>query len=378
MPWIREILTSGTPRNDSEPISFRFFKEMAGGAEFPPVLFIVVNILVIGGTLFIGRQLVCELVKAGHDVTILHRKPGHELGKKVSEIVADRSDAAAIRTALAGRKFDAVYDNVYDWQRGTTAAHVEGTIRALESGLKRYVFMSSVAAYGDGLNHHEGDALAPDDHPDPYVRNKATTERMLFRMHQRSGLPVVTLRPPFIYGPGNPYYREQFFWDRIREGRPIIVPGDGRRLMQFVFVKDLVWACLRALDEPNAVGHAFNISNARPLAQIDLVQALHDAAGKRTNVVRIPRDRLLAAGGHPMGPQLYFGMYFDLPPVTMVINKAQRVLKFKAIDFPTGLKETYRAYLKRPASPPLDFTFEDNLLQSAQVLAMAGSANGRE
>ena len=57
--------------------------------------------------------------------------------------------------------------------------------------------MSSVAAYGDGLNHHEGDALAPDNHPDAYVRNKAMSERALFRMHQRNGFPVVTLRPPY-------------------------------------------------------------------------------------------------------------------------------------------------------------------------------------
>ena len=58
--------------------------------------------------------------------------------------------------------------------------------------------MSSVAAYGDGLNHQESDPLAPDYHTDPYVRNKAMTERLLFRMHPQSGLPVVTLRPPFV------------------------------------------------------------------------------------------------------------------------------------------------------------------------------------
>ena len=46
------------------------------------------------------------------------------------------------------------------------------------------------------------------------------SERALFRLHQRIGLPVVTLRPPYVYGPGksNPYYREAFFWDRLRAG----------------------------------------------------------------------------------------------------------------------------------------------------------------
>src|SRR5688500_16532794 len=149
------------------------------------------KVLVIGGTLFIGRALVTALLRAGHEVTILHRKPGHDLGKRVREIVGDRNDPASIKTILTEARFEVIFDNVYDWQRGTTAAQVEGTARAFGDRLIRYVFMSSVAAYGDGLNHHEGDALAPDNHPDSYVRNKAMSERILFRMHQRTGLPVV-------------------------------------------------------------------------------------------------------------------------------------------------------------------------------------------
>jgi 2'-hydroxyisoflavone reductase len=327
------------------------------------------KVLVIGGTLFIGRTLVSELVKAGHEVTVLHRKPKHDLGRKVGNLVADRNDAESLKAALGGKSFDIVYDNAYDWERGTTAAQVEATARALPARLHRYVFMSSVAAYGDGLNHHEGDALAPDDHPDSYVRNKAMSERTLFRMHQRNGFPVVTLRPPFIYGPTNPYYREAFFWDRLREGRSIILPGDGRRLMQFVHVCDLVAAALKVIEIPEAAGHAFNIANPRPLAQVETVEAIARAAGKEASFVRIPRDRILRAGGHPMGPKLYFGFYFDLPAITMVVNKAQRVLKFKPIDFAVGLKQTYRWYLRAHPYPKPDYAFEDGLIAAAPASA---------
>jgi nucleoside-diphosphate-sugar epimerase len=323
------------------------------------------KILVIGGTLFIGRGIVAGLLKEEHDVTILHRKPGHDLGKRVHEIVADRNDAEAVKLALAGRQFEIVFDNVYDWERGTTAAQVEATARACGDRLRRYVFMSSVAAYGDGLNHHEGDALAPDTHPDAYVRNKAMSERSLFRMHQRNKFPVVTLRPPYLYGPGNPYYREAFFWDRLRDDRPIIIPGDGRRLMQFVYVKDLVAAALRAAEEPSAVGHAFNIANARPVTQTELVETLAEVAGKTPALVRIPRTRLLQAGGHPMGPKLYYGMYYDLPPITQVVTKAQRMLDFHPTDFHAGLKETYRWYLKHHEKNTLNYAFEDALLAEA-------------
>src|SRR4051812_47379732 len=158
------------------------------------------RVLVIGGTLFIGRPLVEELVKAGHDVAILHRKPKHDFGRRVDNLVADRNDSESVAAALAGRRFDVVYDNVYDWQRGTSPAQVEATVRACSGDwLSRYIFMSSVAAYGDGLNHKESDPLAPDYHANPYVSQKAGTERLLFRMHSQSGLPVVTFRPPFIY-----------------------------------------------------------------------------------------------------------------------------------------------------------------------------------
>jgi nucleoside-diphosphate-sugar epimerase len=331
------------------------------------------NCLVIGGTGYIGRVLVAELLKQEHSVTVLHRRPAHDLGRRVGNISADRNNAQAIKSALAGKSFEIVFDNVYDWQRGTTAGHVEATARACGDHVRRYVFMSSVAAYGDGLNHHEGDALAPDDAPDLYVRNKAMSERALFRLRQRIGVPVVTLRPPFVYGPGknNPYYREAFFWDRIRAGRPIIVPGDGRRLMQFIYVKDLVRAALKAMVEPAAVGHAFNIANPRPISQAEVVEAVAKAAKKPVTLIRIPREYILRAGGHPMGPKLYFGMYFDMPPITLITAKAQRVLKFTPTDFLVGLKETYRWYLRNNEFPKPDFAFEDHLLAHAPQLLAA-------
>ncbi len=329
------------------------------------------NCLVIGGTQFIGRAMVAELLKNGHSVTILHRKPTHDLGRRVKNICADRNDPKAIKTALAGKSFDAVFDNVYDWERGTSATQVEAAARAVQGPLERYIFMSSVAAYGDGLNHHEGDALAPDDAPDLYVRNKATSERALFRLHQRIGLPVVTLRPPFIYGPENPLYREAFFWDRLRAGRQIILPGDGRRLMQFVYVKDLVQAAMRALKESAAIGHAFNVANPRPVSQIELVEALAAAAKTTAKLVRIPREYIFRKGGHPMGPKMYFGMYLDVPPITMVTAKAQRMLKFKPTDFGAGLKETYRWYTRHNHQSKPDYRFEEALLTNAPLVTPA-------
>lgn len=321
------------------------------------------KVLVIGGTLFIGRLLVEELLKAEHEVAILHRKPGQPWRRRVESLRADRNDAAAVGAVLAGRRFDVVFDNVYDWQRGTTAQQVEATAQACGDRISRYVFMSSVAAYGDGLGHYETDPLAPDDHPIAYVRHKATTERLLFRMRQRTGIPVVTFRPPFVYGPGNPFYREAFFFDRLRAGRPLIIPGDGHRLMQFVYVKDLVDAMLSVMQREDAIGEAFNIGNERPLTQAEFVNALAKAAGKNAEVARVPRERIADAGGSAMEPPLYFGEYLDVPPITMNVTKVRRVLKVTPTPLETGFEQTYRWYA-RQKRPKADFSFDDKLLKA--------------
>ncbi len=325
------------------------------------------KVLVIGGTLFIGRQLVEELVKGGHEVSILHRRPKHDFGRKVENLMADRNDANSVRQALSTRRFEVVFDNVYDWERGTTAEQVEATVRACGDRLSRYIFLSSVAAYGDGLNHKESDPLASGFHADAYVRNKATTERLLFRMHSQHGLPVVTFRPPFVYGPNNPFYREQFFWDRMRAGRPIVIPGDGHRLMQFVYVNDLVQAMVRSMDEPRAVGEAFNIGDPKPLTQVEVVERLAKAANCDPTIVRTPRDVIAHAGGNAMAEPYYFGEYFDLPPITENIGKVTRLLKMKLTPFDVGLKETYRWYTRNHKPRTGTFEFDEKLMGMAKA-----------
>jgi 2'-hydroxyisoflavone reductase len=227
-------------------------------------------------------------------------------------MVADRNDAESVREALSGRRFDVVFDNVYDWERGTTAAQVEATVRACGDRLSRYIFMSSVAAYGDGLNHKESDPLAPDYHADPYVRHKATTERLLFRMHAQTGLAggdfpaAVRLRTQQSVLPravllGPPARRPP---DHHPRRRP---PADAVRLRQGPGA-----AMVRAMEEPRAVGEAFNIGDLKPLTQVELVERLARAANTEATLARVPRDLIQQAGGNAMEEPYYFGEYLDL------------------------------------------------------------------
>ncbi len=333
------------------------------------------RVLVIGGTLFIGKLLVKRLLSAGHEVTILHRKPEHPFGRKVKNAVGDRNDAKSIREALAGMRFDAVYDIAYDWERGTTAQQVEATAKAVPGDLTRYIFMSSIAAYGDGLNHAEDDPLASDLNSNDYVRNKAGSERALFRMFHESRFPVVTMRPPFVYGPENPFYREAFFWDRLKLDRPIIIPGDGNRLMQFVYVHDLVEACFNALEKHTAPGRAFNVADEKPLTQVEVVNEFAKVVGKTPTTVRVPREMIARAGGNVFQEPLYFGQYYDLPPITEAVGRVKRVLNVALTPFAVGLRETHKWYLKHAPERKLDFALEDKLIRQARELVRpAGQA----
>lgn len=315
------------------------------------------RVLVIGGTLFIGRALVTRLLERGDDVTILHRGQNNPFAGDTREIHCDRNDTAAIARAVKGG-YDLVFDNVYDWQRGTTGEQVLAAAAACDDNLRQYVFVSSCAAYGDGLDRGEDSPLAPPDCPDVYCRNKADSERALLALHTDKGVPTTTLRPPFVYGPCNPFYREAFFWDRLKAGRPILVPGDGSRLMHFVFVGDLAEAALLAADTPAAAGRAYNVAHVRPVRQDEFVRMLGEAAGIEPDLRYIPRETALRLGGQLFQPPYYFGQYFDMPPITLDITRAQQELGFQPVSMAEGLRQAWRWYSSTDRERP-DFSFDD-------------------
>lgn len=325
--------------------------------------------LVIGGTLFIGRALVDQLLELGDDVVIMHRGHGTPFGQRVSEIICDRNDTAAVHAALDGTRFDVVYDNVYDWNRGTTAEQVMASAMATANGLRRYVFTSSVAVYPPGGEYAEDVDLVPSDYPNPYGANKANTERALFALGRERGIPVATLRPAFVYGEHNAIEREAFFWDRLLAGRPIIIPGDGLATMQWVYSRDVARAAIVASETEAAAGHAYNLANYPPITQIDFVRLLARVAGREANLVHVPRERLLQLGGGLLTPPYYFGAYLDVPPITVRADRVRQELGLELTPLERGLSETFRWYEQQERPKP-DFSWEDEALASPNVRAV--------
>jgi nucleoside-diphosphate-sugar epimerase len=295
----------------------------------------------------------------------MHRGRGTPFGPRVREIQCDRNDTAAVHAALDGTRFDVVYDNVYDWQRGTTAEQVSAAVRATAAGLRRYVFTSSVAVYHPGGEYREDVELVPSDYPNTYGAQKADTERALFALWRDEGIPVSTIRPAFVYGQHNPFEREAFFWDRLLAGRPVIIPEDGEATMQWVYSQDVARAAVLASEKDVAIGHAYNLANYPPITQVDFVRLLAQVAGTNTELVYVPRERLQQLGGGLFAPPYYFGLYLDVPPITVRADRAPSELGLELKPLETGLRETFRWYEQQKRPHP-DFSWEDEALAAAK------------
>jgi nucleoside-diphosphate-sugar epimerase len=132
--------------------------------------------------------------------------------------------------------------------------------------------------------------------------------------------------------------------------------------MQFLYVRDMVDALVRAMVEPRAVGEAFNIGDSKPVTQVELVERLARIANVEPTLVRVPRDSILAAGGNAMTEPYYFGEYLDVAPITEYMGKVPRMLKVKMTPFDVGLKETYRWYVRNHKARTEGFEFDDRLV----------------
>ncbi|MFT3769349.1 MAG: NAD-dependent epimerase/dehydratase family protein [Minicystis sp.] len=265
------------------------------------------NILVIGGTRFFGKTLVDRLAAAGHAVTVLSRgRLPPPAG--AAHIPADRADALAMRSALAGRSFDVVIDNV-----AMTADHVRAALDALGDRVGHYVLTTSLSIYGafaSGRFWREPDADAvtlaeppPDNHP--YTIGKRDAELVLWRGDRSPAVPFTIMRPGYVVGPHDHLRRMQWFLWRMRAGGPIVIPTGAAEIFQLAWHADVAAAFARVLGDPATFGRAYNIVGSELFTYPTLVRALGRAAGRSLECIEVPRALLrrgpLAAEELPFG-----------------------------------------------------------------------------
>jgi nucleoside-diphosphate-sugar epimerase len=227
------------------------------------------RILIMGGTRFIGVYLTKILVARGHEVVLFNRgnKPAPVEG--VRQIQGDRQNLPQLQEKLAGESFDAIFDN-----NGRELSDTKPLLEIFKDKVKHFVYVSSAGVYlpSEQMPHIEGDAVDPNSRH----KGKYHTEAYL----ATSGLGWTSIRPTYIYGPGNYNDLEAWFFDRLVRNRPILIPGDGIHFTQFGHVQDLATAMAAVLGNERALGQIYNISGERFVTFTGLAKLCAEAAGK--------------------------------------------------------------------------------------------------
>lgn len=258
--------------------------------------------LVTGASGFIGRRLVMELARRGDEAACLVRPTSDTAPLKdlpVEFVLGDLGDTASLVPAVRGR--DCVFHlagviQAVD-EAAFEAANVEGTRHLVDAclrgapGLKRFVFVSSIAAAGPSP---EGRAMTEADEPRPvsaYGRSKLAAERIVLEAGAR--MPVTIVRPPNVLGPGSKELERAA--GLLRKG---LVPalGDDQPRTSLVDVDDLVEALLLAAENPRSAGQVYFVTDGRAYAWPEITAALAEELGGKRFMVRIPFGiQLLAA-----------------------------------------------------------------------------------
>jgi nucleoside-diphosphate-sugar epimerase len=324
-----------------------------------------VRILVVGGTSFIGRHTVAELLRRDHEVTIFHRGgTPSPFNSRVRELIGDRQVPDSVAEVLRKHRFDGVVDLAYDWQQGTGAKEVSHFVKALSPSCPRYVFTSSVAAYRNSrLPLTEDSPRGGHSFWGSYGVNKSQAESTLEGAHLSGALSLTIVRPVLVYGQYNPIPRESWFWDRMAAGRPVILPDDGSTQFQWVAAPDVAWTLAESLTNEHAIGQAFNVAEPSPVTHEQFVDRLARASRMNVEKVKVPRARLKEAGGSPMGPKCYFGVALDFgEDFAADTSKVQRTLGFRSTDPDAGLKLTYDWYSGEKRELVTDFSLEQRII----------------
>jgi len=257
-------------------------------------------VLITGGAGFIGSHLTDALLAKGHSVRILDdlstgKRSNLALDNPAVELIeGDVADAALVARAMVGCSAVAhlaavasVQASVDDPVR-THQSNFIGTLNVCEAmrqaGVKRVLFASSAAVYGNNGEGQSIDEETPKAPLTPYASDKLASEFYLDFYRRQHALEPVVFRFFNIYGPrqdpSSPYSGViSIFSERAQKGLPITVFGDGEQTRDFVYVEDLVDLLVQAIEKPEVEVGAVNVGWNQATTLKQMLKALAEVVG---------------------------------------------------------------------------------------------------
>lgn len=304
------------------------------------------KIFITGGAGFIANTLIKKLIDDNH-ITVydnFHRDTltasGYVSHSNITVIKGDVLDAPHLTASMKGADLVvhaagiAGIDTVIKNPVRTMQVNMIGTANALEAakvnGVKdRFIDFSTSEVFGSmAFKSSEGDQTVAGSAGEArwtYAVSKLAGEHLAHAYYSQFKLPVVTVRPFNVYGPGQTGEGAiQIFIKRALKNEDIHIDGDGAQIRAWCYVDDFVDCLFRCLENPNAIGESFNIGNARAVITIlGLAQTVCRVLNSKSKIV--------------FDPPLSADIALRIPSV----DKAERLLNFKAaVDLEEGIART--------------------------------------
>lgn len=303
------------------------------------------KVLVLGGSVFIGKAIANRFIKNGDEVYVLNRG-NNPCPKGANQLIADRNNEDMFNKVIGENYFDIVIDG-----SAYTPLQTKIAIKKLNSSsLKHYIHISTATVYQEDqpMPYKEDESkIGIAKSWGNYSENKYMCEQLLFSEYKESNLPITIVRPFYVYGPENALDRESYVFSRLINNKPIVVPGKGKCKIQFGHVDDLCDAILKISQTNKSIGSAYNVSGEEIVTFEDWINACGKALQIKPNMILI-NAKEYSLKARDWFPFRDISMYGD---ISKIKNELGITPKYSLYE---GLKETISHYTKQELTEKLN------------------------
>ncbi len=316
------------------------------------------KVLFIGGTGTISSACVELAVARGIEVVLLNRGQSSRSIPETAVLHGDIRDKRAVAKLLGDMRFDVVADFV-----AFTPEHVETDLELFADRTAQYIFISSASAYQTPPANWLTTESTPLRNPYwAYSRAKIACEDRLTAAYREAGFPVTIVRPSHTYDATRlPLHGGYTNVHRMRQGKPIVIHGDGTSLWTLTHHRDFAKAFVGLLGNPLAIGEAIHITSDEALTWNQIAEIIAAAAGVEAKIVHIASERIAEYdadwGAGLLGDKTH-SMIFDNTKVKRLVPDYVATIPYRQ-----GAAETIAWYDSHPDAQQVDPKF-DKLLDT--------------